>query len=98
MTTFNDFKASHEIKTFIQLVNFLGTDTDSVYEPSADVRQAHVYLNGYYILELWNGKFWTIVDRTDWTRDTLEAMETEFYDALVDAILDDTFQPRERSA
>lgn len=83
-TTFEQFTNTREVIGLDELADRIGSDMEMIYEPSEDVKQVHVYMGAAYILELWSGLYWTIVDRTDWTRPSLKLIEREFYDALID--------------
>lgn len=58
-----------------------------------DVRFYFDYLNGMFNIEfLTNGKYQVLVDRSYWSDDSLEKIESEAFDAITDYLIDGEFE------
>lgn len=58
-----------------------------------DVKFYFDYLNGMFNIEfLTNGKYQVLVDRTYWSDDSLEKIEGEAYDAIIDYLIEGEFE------
>ena len=58
-----------------------------------DVKFYFDYLNGMFNIEfLKNGKYQVLVDRTYWSDDSLEKIEGEAFDAIIEYLLEGEFE------
>lgn len=79
MDMLNLFRSTRKRMSLDEAAQLIDTDSEQIYEPAGDVKHVYVYFDCLYVVELCNGKFWTIVEGSEWYCDSLSEIELYFY-------------------
>lgn len=79
MNLLTKFKDGKQVIKASELCELISVNLEDIHEDITPDSVVHWYQDSLYIVELPNGKFWSMVDREDHSFETLEAAEKWFY-------------------